>query len=216
MPTQHSTRSAPARRLTVLYEPTKRLIDLVLATILIIVLLPLFIVVAVAVVLDSGRPILFRPTVKGRGGTEFRLLKFRSMIPNASEVLRTDPALHAEYARTLKIAADPRITRLGKFLRKASLDELPQLLNVVRGEMSLVGPRVLSDTEYQRYGDVGPQVLSVRPGISGLWQVSGRHTVSFERRLELDLEYLRRRSLWLDLVILLRTVPAVFGTRGAG
>jgi lipopolysaccharide/colanic/teichoic acid biosynthesis glycosyltransferase len=115
----------------------------------------------------------------------------------------------------LKVKEDPRITRIGKPLRKLSLDELPQLINVLRGELSLVGPRVLSDVELARYGDAGEKVLSVTPGLTGLWQVSGRHELPFERRVELDLYYVDHRTLWTDLVILCKTIPAVLSGKGA-
>jgi lipopolysaccharide/colanic/teichoic acid biosynthesis glycosyltransferase len=136
------------------------------------------------------------------------------MVSNAHEQMLSDPHLLNEYRENLKLANDPRITRTGRFLRRSSLDELPQLINVLRGEMSLVGPRMLGDVELERYGQDSDTVLSCRPGITGLWQVSGRHKTSFEQRRELDVEYVRTWSFWLDIMILAKTLPVVI--RGAG
>jgi lipopolysaccharide/colanic/teichoic acid biosynthesis glycosyltransferase len=194
----------------------KRLTDIVGAVVGLIILWPVFVVVAILVKIDSKGPLLYRPTVVGLRGRRFTLLKFRSMVENAAEVLRGQPGLWEEYQKNLKVRDDPRITRVGRFLRRASLDELPQLINVLRGELSLVGPRVLSDVELRRYGDAGGRVLSVTPGLTGLWQVSGRHRVSFEKRMELDLYYVEHWSFWWDLVILVRTIPAVLSGAGAG
>lgn len=195
---------------------TKRILDIVGASLGLLVLTPLMLLIAVCVRLDSRAPILYRPEVLGFKGRRFRLLKFRSMVQNAGEVLRTDAELWDEYRTNLKVKNDPRITPVGAVLRKFSLDELPQFINVLRGEMSLVGPRVLSEVELARYGDARDLILSVMPGLTGLWQVSGRHALPFERRVELDLYYVHNWSLWMDLLILIRTVPAVLSGRGAG
>jgi len=190
-------------------------LDLLGASIGLVVLAPIYLVIAVLVVAETGGPIFYRPTVRGLHGRAFLLYKFRTMVPQATAILHANPTLLAEYQAKLKIQDDPRVTRVGRFLRTSSLDELPQLWNVLRGEMSLVGPRVVSDLELARYGPYRDRVLSVVPGITGLWQVSGRHHVPFERRVELDLEYIDSWSLWLDVLILLRTFPAVFSRRGA-
>jgi lipopolysaccharide/colanic/teichoic acid biosynthesis glycosyltransferase len=129
--------------------------------------------------------------------------------------MQDDPKLRAEYATNLKIKNDPRITAVGRFLRRTSLDELPQLLNVLAGDMSLVGPRMLGDIELAKYGEHQAKVLSVKPGITGLWQISGRHRTSFEKRVRLDLEYIDHWSFWLDVKILLKTPSAVIGMAGA-
>jgi lipopolysaccharide/colanic/teichoic acid biosynthesis glycosyltransferase len=194
----------------------KRAVDVTGSALALLILWPLLLVLGALVKLDSPGPALFRPTVLGVNGHRFTLLKFRSMVANAPEVLKQRPELLDEYRRNLKVKQDPRITRVGAWLRRTSLDELPQLVNVLRGDLSLVGPRVLSDVEFTRYGAVGPAVLNVKPGLTGLWQVSGRHELSFERRVELDLQYIARASLWLDLVILCKTLPAVLSGRGAG
>jgi lipopolysaccharide/colanic/teichoic acid biosynthesis glycosyltransferase len=208
--------SARGRDATRLERRIKRLVDVTGALVGLAVLWPALLVIGVLIKLDSKGPVLYRPEVVGLRGKRFTLLKFRSMVEDASAVLRAQPELWEEYRRNLKVKADPRVTRLGKALRKASLDELPQLVNVLRGELSLVGPRVLSEVELARYGEAGEKVLSVVPGLTGLWQVSGRHELSFERRVELDLYYVDHRTLWMDLAILFRTVPAVFTGRGAG
>jgi lipopolysaccharide/colanic/teichoic acid biosynthesis glycosyltransferase len=193
----------------------KRAIDVTGALLGLLVLWPVLLLVAVAVKLDSPGPVFYRPRVAGLRGRPFTLLKFRSMRENAATLLREHPELWEEYRRNLKVKEDPRITRIGRPLRKLSLDELPQLINVLRGELSLVGPRVLSDVELARYGDAGAKVLSVTPGLTGLWQVSGRHELSFERRVELDLYYVDHWTLWTDLVILAKTIPAVLSGTGA-
>ena len=194
----------------------KRGVDLAGAVIGIIFLSPFLCLTALLVKWDSPGPVVYKRRAMGRRGYPFMVYKFRTMVNDAHDMLSQNPALMQEYQRTLKIVQDPRVTRLGRVLRKSSLDELPQLFNVLRGEMSLVGPRVLGDIELERYGANKEKVLSVKPGISGLWQVSGRHTVSFERRMELDLEYVDRWNLWLDFKILVLTIPAVLTGKGAG
>lgn len=194
---------------------TKRLLDVTLSVSALIGLLPVMLTVAILVKLSSPGPILYRRTVQGYRGRPFAVLKFRSMIQNAHELMKTDPQLFAEYQRTLKIANDPRITPIGRILRKTSLDELPQLINVIRGDMSLVGPRMLGDIELEKYGEWRSKVLGVKPGITGLWQISGRHRTSFEERVRLDMYYIDHWSLVLDLVILLKTPFAVIGMAGA-
>jgi lipopolysaccharide/colanic/teichoic acid biosynthesis glycosyltransferase len=193
----------------------KRALDLSGAVVCLILLSPLLLAIALLVKLDSAGPVLYKRRLVGLKGQPFTAYKFRTMVSNAHDLLQQDPELLCQYQQTLKIAKDPRVTRLGRILRKTSLDELPQLFNVLRGEMSLVGPRMLGDIELERYGAYKEKVLSVKPGITGLWQVSGRHTVSFERRVELDLEYVEHWSPGLDLKILLLTIPAVLTRKGA-
>lgn len=212
--TEQKTRLASTRCGVALAQ--KRLVDVIGATTGIILLSPLLLVIAVLVKLDSPGPALYRRRLVGFRGRPFTAYKFRTMVNSAHDLLQQNPELLREYQKTLKIARDPRVTWVGHFLRKASLDELPQMFNVLRGEMSLVGPRMLGDIELDRYGANKERVLSVKPGITGLWQVSGRHTVSFERRMELDLQYVDQWTLWLDLKILLMTVPAVLTGKGAG
>jgi lipopolysaccharide/colanic/teichoic acid biosynthesis glycosyltransferase len=155
----------------------------------------------------------------GRSGIEFGLLKFRTMTRGAGErhedFLRGRPEAFREWQRVRKVRSDPRVTRMGRILRRCSLDEVPQLINVIRGEMSLVGPRPVVREELERFGERAALVLSVTPGMTGLWAVNGRNEVSYEDRVELECRYVREWSLRLDLRILLRTVPMVLGCRGA-
>ena len=200
------------------HRPFKRVFDILGALVLGLVFLPVILVVAIALRREGG-PVLYRHRRVGRAGVTFGCLKFRSMVPNADRVLREllerQPELKAEWLRDHKLKHDPRITAVGRFLRRTSLDELPQLLNVLRGDMSLVGPRPVVQDELIRYGRCATRYLSVRPGLTGLWQVSGRSDNSYRRRVALDAYYVRRQNAWMDIRILLRTVKVVFGDRGA-
>jgi lipopolysaccharide/colanic/teichoic acid biosynthesis glycosyltransferase len=149
------------------------------------------------------------------GGTEFDAFKFRTMVTNADEVLAQDPDMKAEYEQNFKLKYDPRVTRVGEFLRKTSIDELPQLVNVLRGEMSLVGPRMIVKEELAKYTKWGTNLLTVKPGVTGLWQVSGRSDVDYEGRVRFDMHYIRNYTIWLDLQILFQTIPAVLRRDGA-
>ena len=174
--------------------------------------------VSVLVWAKMGGPIFYGQERVGRDGRLFHLYKFRSMVTNADEILRASPAVYARYvAENFKLppAEDPRITPLGHLLRRTSLDELPQLWNVLRGHMSLVGPRAVVPEEVAEYGDYGRLLLRIKPGITGIWQVSGRSTIGYPARARMDLEYVGRRSFGRDLAILLRTLPAVIRQRGA-
>ena len=174
---------------------------------------PLFLLLAVLVKLSSRGSIFYCQRRIGRGYKGFGCLKFRTMRRDADRVLaamlEADPTLRAEFERDHKLKRDPRITPLGKFLRRSSLDELPQFINVLRGEMSVVGPRPIVWDELRRYGRSMDEVLSVRPGLTGLWQVSGRNNLTYRTRVRLDLTYVRNRSFWLDLGIVLRTIGVV-------
>ena len=174
---------------------------------------PLFLLLAVLVKLSSRGSVFSRQRRIGRGYKGFGCLKFRTMRRDADRVLASmleaDPKLRAEFERDHKLKRDPRITPLGKFLRRSSLDELPQFINVLRGEMSVVGPRPIVWDELRRYGRNMDEVLSVRPGLTGLWQVSGRNNLTYRTRVRLDLTYVRQRSFWLDLGIVLRTIGVV-------
>ncbi|MGY6634261.1 MAG: sugar transferase [Alkalilacustris sp.] len=196
-------------------DRAKRCLDLTLVLLALVVLAPVLVLVALAVRLDSPGPALFRQTRVGLGGRPFVMLKFRSMHIDA-EARRA--ALLGQSDREgicFKARDDPRITRLGRILRRLSIDELPQLINVLRGEMSIVGPRPALPEEVAVYPRRALGRLAVRPGLTGLWQVSGRAAVGFNRMIAMDLTYVRSRSLWLDLVLILRTVPAVTTGRGA-
>lgn len=197
----------------------KRLADFVASTVLLIALSPVMAIVALLIKLTSNGPVLFSQKRLGFKGEPFYLFKFRTMVANAEQALRSSPALYAQYlANNFKLpkGKDPRVTRLGYFLRATSLDELPQLFNVLKGDMSLVGPRPVVPAEVKKYGEAATLFLSAKPGMTGHWQVSGRSELqAYDKRIELDLEYIRDQSLGMDFEILLRTVPAVLRGKGA-
>jgi Undecaprenyl-phosphate galactose phosphotransferase WbaP len=197
---------------------TKRIFDTVLAAMLLTVLSPLMLFIAVALKLEGGS-ILFSHARVGKKGKPFNCYKFRSMVPNAEkaldQLLENNPVLKAEWDKEHKLKDDPRISKLGAFLRRSSLDELPQLFNVLLSEMSLVGPRPIVIQELQKYGIEQSYYLMVRPGMTGLWQVSGRNDVDYDTRVYLDAWYVKNWSLWYDLAILFKTVKVVLWRRGA-
>jgi lipopolysaccharide/colanic/teichoic acid biosynthesis glycosyltransferase len=200
------------------YERTKRILDLLLASVLLVLTAPILLVVAAAVWLESGSPILFRQERIGRNGKPFRCLKFRTMRQDAERILGADPALrelHRKNGFKLPPELDPRVTRLGRFLRATSLDELPQLFNVIGGTMSLVGPRPVVPEELKEYGPHVGAYLAVRPGVTGAWQVSGRSRIGYPERAWIDANYVRTWTLGADLRILVRTIPAVLFRLGA-
>jgi exopolysaccharide production protein ExoY len=208
----HALPDRPIRR------SLKRALDIIGATLLGIVFSPLILAVAVLLRREGGS-VIFRHRRVGRNGEAFDCLKFRSMVPNADRVLREllelHPELRAEWLRDHKLRDDPRITAVGRFLRRTSLDELPQLWNVIQGEMSLVGPRPVVREELLRYGRHLHRYLAAKPGITGLWQVTGRNDTDYRRRVVLDVYYVRRQSVLLDLYILLKTTRVVLGGNGA-
>ncbi len=194
-------------------------IDIALASLVLLFTAPLLLTIVALMWVQGDGPIVFGHRRIGRGGLHFQCLKFRSMFPDADarlrDLLATDATARAEWAADHKLKNDPRITPLGGFLRKTSLDELPQLFNVLRGDMSLVGPRPIVDAERVRYGRRMAAYQSVRPGITGLWQVSGRNNTSYRRRVALDVAYARNKSVALDCKILMATIPAVVLSRGS-
>jgi exopolysaccharide biosynthesis polyprenyl glycosylphosphotransferase len=180
-----------------------------------ILISPLLLLAAIAIKLDSPGPIIHRRRVMGINGRHFDAFKFRTMYVNGDEILAAYPELKEELARNHKLKEDPRVTRVGQFIRKFSIDELPQAINVLRGEMSLVGPRMISPEEIMEYDRWDINLLTVRPGITGLWQVSGRSDVTYDQRVRLDMHYIRNWTIWLDIQLLLQTIPAVIKKRGA-
>lgn len=210
-----------------IYFRLKRFVDVVGSTILIILFFPIGVLTAIAIVLGSKGPVFAdTPRRVGKDGRLFKLFKFRSMMVNAHEQLRHDPQfakLYAEYKKnSYKLTNDPRVTRVGKFIRKHSLDEVPQLLNVLLGDMSLVGPRPYYPDElenqqrkYPHTKDMVKVVLSAKPGLTGYWQVSGRSEVNFDKRIKMDADYVHRSSLWLDLYILFKSPWAMISGKGA-
>jgi lipopolysaccharide/colanic/teichoic acid biosynthesis glycosyltransferase len=196
----------------------KRLLDVVVATIALIVLAPVALIVGLSILLTSPGRVTFRQHRIGLGGEDFRIIKFRSMVRDAEAHLRSDAKLFAIYlANNHKIPAelDSRITRLGHFLRKTSLDEIPQFWNVLAGHMSLVGPRPVVPGELFRYGQHASVYESVRPGLTGPWQAGGRSEIDYDQRVQMDVEYVENWSLWTDIVVMVKTVPAVLRRHGA-
>jgi exopolysaccharide production protein ExoY len=210
--------SEPLTKLEGAWAQIKRVVDFVGAAVLLVVLAPVIILLAIAVKIESPGPVFFAHRRLGRGGTTFLCLKFRSMHVDAEDRLHRDETLRHHYVSNhfkVPAALDPRITRFGRFLRRSSLDELPQLWNVLRGEMSLVGPRPIVPLEATHYGDDLDVLLAVRPGVTGAWAVDGRSAVGYPDRVNIELEYVRRWSFSSDLEILLRTPSAVLSQRGA-
>jgi exopolysaccharide production protein ExoY len=189
----------------------KRAFDLGLAFLGVILFSPVFLLCAILIFLESGRPIFFLQKRFGRNGKIFRIRKFRTMVCDAEKKIKNDTALNSHYQKNYKVPEESNslITPFGKILRRTSMDELPQLFNVISGEMSLVGPRPVVLPEIVQYGDLKNKFLSVKPGLTGLWQVSGRNWVEYPERVDLDMSYIDNQSLWLDVKIISRTLKAV-------
>lgn len=200
-------------------ERVRGLIDKLLAVFAVVFFSPFLVLVALAILITDGRPVLFGHQRIGKGGRKFKCLKFRTMRVDAAErlaeLLAEDPEARAEWEANQKLEHDPRVTCLGHFLRKSSLDELPQFWNVIRGDMALVGPRPIIESEVHHYGDHYSDYLSVKPGITGLWQVSGRSDTTYDERVAMDLDYIGNRPFRRDLLILFKTVGVVLKGSGA-
>ncbi len=209
-----STNSLRAGRKTFVYIVTG-LLDIALTTAALLVLFPVFLVIAIVIKTDSSGGILFKQKRIGQFGAEFWFYKFRSMVADAEELRAALLKQNEASGPLFKIKQDPRITRSGRFLRKYSLDELPQLINVLKMDMSLVGPRPALPAEVAQYNSYQLRRLDVKPGITGLWQVSGRSDLTFERSVELDIEFIERQSILLYVIIMFKTIPAVLQGRGA-
>ena len=197
----------------------KRVFDVTIAAAALLFLAPMMMVIAFLIKNKDGGPALFKQTRYGIDGQAFTCLKFRSMVTNAAEELekhlKVNPQAAAEWARDQKLRNDPRITTIGQFIRKTSLDELPQLLNILKGDMSIVGPRPIVKNEIEKYGNSFQHYASVKPGVTGLWQISGRNDTTYDERVQLDVHYAKDWSIWLDLKIFFLTVPAVLFSKGA-
>jgi len=210
-----------------LYELCKRCIDIIFSLVLIVFFAPIICLVALAIVMDSDGPVLAdTPERVGRGGKLFKMYKFRSMVQNAHEILRENPKfakLLAQYKKgSYKLPNDPRVTKVGRFIRKYSLDEVPQFFNILKGDMSLVGPRAYYPDElreqqkkYPHTQDAVKVVLSIRPGLTGAWQVNGRSEVNFDKRIQMDAEYVKERSIVYDFGIIAKTPWAMISAKGA-
>lgn len=206
------------------YEFLKRLLDIVGSMVGIIIASPWMLLTALLIKVDSSGPVLAdTPKRVGKDGRLFKMYKFRSMYINAIEILERDPKLMEEYKKnSYKLKNDPRVTKVGRFIRKTSIDELPQLFNIFRGEMCLVGPRAYYPFELEEQQKKYPQtrkfvdiIMKAKPGLTGVWQISGRSEINFDKRVEMDAEYVLRRSIFYDLWIILKTIPAVVLRKGA-
>lgn len=200
--------------------PAKRIFDLLFSLGALIVCSPLFLIIFFLIYFSSPGPAIYAHTRVGRGGKTFKCYKFRSMYLDADERLQelitSDPALSKEWKETRKLKCDPRIIPIGNFLRKTSLDELPQFWNVLKGDLSIVGPRpVVYEEIIEYFGPKAEKILSIRPGLTGIWQVSGRSDISYTRRIQLDEEYVDKRSLLLDIKLICKTIPSILASRGA-
>lgn len=192
------------------YRFTKRFFDILASLIGLIILSPVFLIVAIAIKIDDGGPVFYNQERIGKNGKEFKMYKFRSMKVNADQELKKLIHKNEVDGAMFKMKDDPRITRVGKFIRKTSIDEFPQLLNVLLGQMSIVGPRPPLPREVKMYTDYDWQRLYVRPGCTGLWQVTVRNSVGFHEMVNIDLEYIQKRGFWLDIKIMFKTVKVIF------
>lgn len=193
----------------------KRSMDIVGSLFFLITTLPIWLGVIIAIKIGDGGPVFFKHRLVGKNGKIFYVLKFRTMVLNAQEIINGNQKLLEEFKKNYKLKNDPRITPIGKWLRKTSLDEMPQFINILKGEMSLVGPRPVREAELDRYGDFTPERCKMRPGLSGFWQVSGRCSTTYEERVEMDKFYLYKCNIWMDLIILLKTPLRVLRGEGA-
>ena len=192
------------------YLAIKRLIDIIGSLIGIILLSPLYIIIAILIKFDSPGKVVFGHTRKGKGGKDIKVYKFRTMYSNASEIFESfTPEQKEEYYKNFKLDNDPRVTKLGGFLRKTSLDELPQLFNILKGDMTIIGPRPIVEKEISKYGNKAEKLFSVVPGLAGYWQANGRSDTTYEERVEMDMYYIDNMSFWLDAKILFQTAISV-------
>lgn len=198
------------------YIYVKRGIDVILSTIALVVLSPLFLILAILIKLDSKGPVFFLHTRIGKNGKNIKIYKFRTMVTNAEELIKEfTPEQMKEYKENYKLTNDPRITKIGKFLRKTSLDELPQLINIIKGDLSIIGPRPVVKDELEKYGENMAKFLSVTPGLTGNWAANGRNNTTYEERMRLELEYVDNISLKTDIKIFFQTIYAVIKKEGA-
>lgn len=199
-----------------IYMKVKRIFDVVFSTIGLIILSPIFLVIALAIKLESKGPVFFKHTRIGKDGKIIKIYKFRSMVENAEDLIKKfTPEQMKEYKENYKLTNDPRITKIGKFLRKTSLDELPQLINIIKGDLSIIGPRPVIQEELEKYGDNAAKFLSVTPGLTGYWAANGRSCTSYEQRMELELYYIDNLSFKMDVKVFFKTIEAVIKREGA-
>lgn len=198
------------------YMSVKRVFDLVISTIGLIILSPIFLILAIIVKLDSKGPVFFAHTRYGKNGKKFKMYKFRTMYENAQDMIKDfTPEQMKEWKENFKLQDDPRITKVGKFLRKTSLDELPQIVNIMKGDLSIIGPRPVIEEELEKYGENKEKFLSVTPGLTGYWQANGRSSTTYEQRMEMELYYIDHISPKLDFKIFFKTIESVIKKEGA-
>ena len=198
------------------YKVVKRIMDVVLSSIALVVLSPIFAINALAIKLESKGPVFFKHTRIGKDGKIIKIYKFRSMVENAEDLIKKfTPEQMKEYKENYKLTDDPRITKVGKFLRKTSLDELPQLINIIKGELSIIGPRPVVQDELEKYGPNTQKFLSVTPGLTGYWAANGRSCTSYEQRMEMELFYVDNLSFKMDVKVFFKTIEAVIKREGA-
>ena len=197
------------------YKFIKRLIDIIISSLGLIILFPILLIVGIIIKLESKGPVFFSQKRVGINGKEFDMFKFRSMVVNAEELKQKLESKNEMSGPMFKMKDDPRVTKIGKFIRKTSIDELPQLLNVLKGEMSLVGPRPSLPNEVKEFEDWMMKRLEVKPGLTCYWQVMGRNNIDFEEWMKLDIKYVNDRSIWIDIKLIFRTVFVLFGDKNA-
>ncbi|MBU3111020.1 sugar transferase [Clostridium lacusfryxellense] len=198
------------------YKVRKRCFDFISSLIAIVIFSPLFLILGIMVKLDSPGPVFFGHTRLGKRGKKIKVYKFRTMVTNAEDILKNmTEDMKREFEENFKFENDARITKLGKFLRKSSLDELPQLLNILIGNMSVVGPRPIVEKEIEKYGIYGDKLLTIKPGLTGNWQAGGRSDTTYDERVQLDMQYIDKRNFWMDIKIIFKTVFVVFKKEGA-
>ncbi len=213
---EYSNLSINVKEEKIVYKILKRTVDIIGSLLGLIILSPIFLILSIVVKADSPGPIFFAHKRLGYNGNLIRIYKFRTMVINAEELLNNlSPEQKEEFAKNFKLESDPRITKVGNFLRKSSLDELPQLLNILKGELSIVGPRPIVEKELKNYGIYGEKLLSVKPGLTGNWQANGRSDTTYEERVEMDMQYIDNRSIFMDIKIIFKTFSAVIKKQGA-
>lgn len=199
-----------------LYSIIKKIMDLILSLIGLILLIPVFLILAILVKLDSKGPVFYAHTRKGKNRSDIKIYKFRTMYSNSDEIFESfSDEQKEEYYKNFKLDNDPRVTKVGDFLRRTSLDEIPQLINVLKGDLSLVGPRPIVEKEICKYGQYADKLFSVIPGITGYWQANGRSDTSYDERIEMDMYYIDNKSILLDIKIMFKTVISVIKKEGA-
>ena len=200
----------------IVYRTTKRIMDVILSSIALIVLFPVFLLIGIAIKLDSRGSVFFAHKRIGKDGKPIYIYKFRTMLPNAEEMIQNfNEEQMKEFKENYKLKNDPRITKVGKFLRKASLDELPQIVNILKGDLSIIGPRPVIEEELELYANRKYKFLSVTPGLTGYWQANGRSTTTYEERISMELYYIDNRCLWLDIKLFFKTFISVIKRDGA-